>query len=233
VLGLLRDGLSFDGVIVTDALDMVGVSGSRSIPDAAVLALAVGADLLCLGSQTDPALVREIQAAVVDAVRAGRLAEERLHEAVARVDRLPARQAASPAATIDDAAQLAGARRALHVDRPLPDLVGATVVQVATTASIAVGAVPWGVAPDLTVTPDADDVPGTGPVVVQVRDAHRHPGIATLVSRLRERGRPVVLVEWGWPGPYDGPAPRLCTHGFSRPMRSAVTDVLRAAGWDR
>jgi beta-N-acetylhexosaminidase len=53
-----------------------------------------------------------------------------------------------------------------------------------------------------------------------------------LVSRLRDRGRPVVLVEWGWPGPYDGPAPRLCTHGFSRPMLTATIEVLRAAGWN-
>jgi beta-N-acetylhexosaminidase len=69
--------------------------------------------------------------------------------------------------------------------------------------------------------------------VLQVRDAHRHPGIAALVTRLVERGRAVVLVEWGWPGPYAGPAPRLCTHGFSRPMLTAVSEVLRAAGYDR
>jgi beta-N-acetylhexosaminidase len=232
VLGVLRDRLAFDGVIVTDALDMAGVSGSRSIPEAAVMALDAGADLLCLGSETDPALVREIQGAVVDAVRAGRLAEERLQEAVARLDRLPAPRSASPVETVDDATQLAGARRALQVDRPLPDLTGATVVQVATSASIAVGSVPWGLPPDLTITPDANALPGTGPVVLQVRDAHRHPAIATLVTRMCDSGRATVLVEWGWPGPYDGPAPRLCTHGDSRPMRTAVAEVLRAAGWD-
>jgi beta-N-acetylhexosaminidase len=233
VLGVLREQLGFDGVIVTDALDMAGVSGTRSIPEAAVMSLDAGADLLCLGSYTDPAQVREIQRAVVDAVRAGRLSEERLREAVARLDGLPATSTTPLAEAVDDAAQLAGARRAVEIDRPLPDLTGATMVQVTTRASIAVGEVPWGVRSDARVTPDAEDVPGAGPLVLQVRDAHRYPGIARLVARLCERGRRVVLVEWGWPGPYDGPAARICTHGYSRPMLNAVTEILVAAGWDR
>ena len=110
VLGLLRDRLGFHGAVVTDALDMVGVSGTRTVAEAAVLALAAGADLLCLGAEKDVALVRDVQAAVVAAVRSGLLAEERLRDAAARVDRLadlPPRDA--PLAEIDDAAQLAGA----------------------------------------------------------------------------------------------------------------------------
>ena len=46
--GLLRDSLGFGGAIVTDALDMAGVSAARGIPAAAVAALAAGADLCCL-----------------------------------------------------------------------------------------------------------------------------------------------------------------------------------------
>ena len=81
VLGLLRDRLGFRGVIVSDALDMAGASGSRGIPEAAVLSIAAGADLLCIGADNDVDLVRAIQAALVAAVRSGRLAEERLAEA--------------------------------------------------------------------------------------------------------------------------------------------------------
>ena len=88
VLGLLRDRLGFHGAVVTDALDMVGVSGTRTVAEAAVLALDAGADLLCLGAEKDVTLVRDVQAAVVAAVRSGRLAEERLRDAAARVDRL-------------------------------------------------------------------------------------------------------------------------------------------------
>ncbi|GAB6987088.1 glycoside hydrolase family 3 protein [Nocardioides pyridinolyticus] len=50
VLGLLREDLGHDGVIVTDALDMAGASAGRGIPEAAVLSLNAGADLLCIGA---------------------------------------------------------------------------------------------------------------------------------------------------------------------------------------
>jgi beta-N-acetylhexosaminidase len=234
VLGLLRDRLGFRGAVVTDALDMAGVSGTRSVADAAVLALDAGADLLCLGAEKDVTLVRAVQAAIVAAVRTGVLAEERLHDAAARVDRL-ARLPRSPTtlAGVDAAAQRVGARRALVVDGALPDLTGATVAQVTTSASIAVGEVPWGLRPDVVLAPDAPGIAGAGPVVLQVRDLHRHPDVLQLVSDVSAGGRAVVVVEWGWPGPYAGPAPRLCPHGSSRPAIAAVTEVLRTAGWDR
>ena len=44
----------------------------------------------------------------------------------------------------DDAASIEAARRALHVDRALPDLAGAVVLRVRTGSNVAVGDVPWG-----------------------------------------------------------------------------------------
>ncbi len=233
VLALLRDRLGFEGAIVTDALDMAGVSGTRTVAEAAVLALGAGADLLCLGAEKDVALVRDVQAAIVAAVQSGLLAEDRLREAASRVDRLAELPGTGAVAGRDDAAQLAGARRALLIEGPLPDLSGATVAQVTTSASIAVGEVPWGLRPDVVLSPDAAGVAGTGPVVLQVRDVHRHPDVLSLVDRVSTGGRAVVVVDWGWPGPYDGPAPRLCPHGSSRPAIAAVTEVLHSAGWGR
>ena len=101
VLSLLRDQLGFDGVVVTDALDMAGASGGRGIPEAAVAALAAGADLLCLGADKDAALVREVQAAVVAAVRSGRLSEDRLVEAADRIAGLDARPPAGRRPPLD------------------------------------------------------------------------------------------------------------------------------------
>ncbi|MDI6912290.1 glycoside hydrolase family 3 N-terminal domain-containing protein [Nocardioides sp.] len=222
VLGLLRDHLGYDGVLVTDALDMAGASAGRGIPEAAVLSLAAGADLLCIGADKDVALVREIQAAIVAAVRAGRLSEGRLVEAVDRIARMP--RGTGRATAVDDARQLAGARRAVMVDGALPDLRGAEVVSVATAANIAIGEVPWGLRPDRTVRP-GQPPGGDRPVVLQVRDAHRRPEV--LVEGA------AVVVEWGWPGPYAGGPPRICTRGYSRPGAAAVTELLRKAGWDR
>ena len=86
--GLLRGELGFTGVIVSDALEMRATRDTYGIPGAAVLAVAAGTDLLCLGregSEDDYLAVRE---ALVAAVRDGTLDGERLEEAADRVARL-------------------------------------------------------------------------------------------------------------------------------------------------
>jgi beta-N-acetylhexosaminidase len=89
--GLLRDELGFQGAIVTDALEMRGAAGAAgSIPQAAVAALAAGADLLCIGAVVDLALVEAVAAEIVAATTDGRLPLHRLENAVARTAALAA-----------------------------------------------------------------------------------------------------------------------------------------------
>ena len=71
VLRLLRDDLGFTGAIVSDALDMAGASKGRGIPEAAVLALAAGVDLLCIGTDNTADQLAGIVDHVLDAVRDG------------------------------------------------------------------------------------------------------------------------------------------------------------------
>jgi beta-glucosidase-like glycosyl hydrolase/CubicO group peptidase (beta-lactamase class C family) len=78
--GLLRQQLGFDGLIVTDALDMGGVKEKLDPAQACVRALAAGADVLLM--PPDPAQARD---AVVAAVEAGRVPKARLDEAVLRI----------------------------------------------------------------------------------------------------------------------------------------------------
>jgi len=227
VLGLLRSELGFDGIVVSDALDMAGASAGRGIAAAAVAALAAGCDLLCSGPDKDAALVRAIQAAIVAAVRDGTLAEERLAEAAARVAARP-RLAGAPVG-LDAERQLAGARAALRVNGALPDLTGAVLVRVDEDQSLAVGAVPWGIpceAVDVAAF-DATSLAPDVPVVVQARDAHRDPDLLALVERLPE----VVVVDYGWPGPWLPAAPRICAQSASLPAQAAVAELLRSRGW--
>ncbi|MGC3002047.1 glycoside hydrolase family 3 protein, partial [Streptomyces sp. G35A] len=78
---LLRGELGFTGLIVTDALEMGAVADRYGVPDAAVRAVAAGADAVCLGggSGDERATARSADA-LVRAVRDGRLPEERLAE---------------------------------------------------------------------------------------------------------------------------------------------------------
>jgi beta-N-acetylhexosaminidase len=81
ILGdVLRGELGFTGLVVTDALDMGGVKDKLPPAEVAVRALLAGADVLLM--PPDPLAAR---AAVVDAVKAGRVPMARLDDAVLRI----------------------------------------------------------------------------------------------------------------------------------------------------
>jgi beta-N-acetylhexosaminidase len=92
---LLRGELGFTGVIVSDGLEMQAVSEQYGIPEAAVQAVIAGTDLLCLGREQDQLSFLTVKAALIAAVRSGRLPGERLEEAAARVAELRAWTAAA------------------------------------------------------------------------------------------------------------------------------------------
>ncbi len=78
--GLLRDSLHFNGLVVTDALEMGGLVNAFGPSEAPVLALIAGADLLL--QPADPGATID---AVERAVRQGRVSEDRLDQSVRRV----------------------------------------------------------------------------------------------------------------------------------------------------
>ncbi|KAM9863401.1 Beta-hexosaminidase [Leucobacter sp. BZR 635] len=161
--GLLREELGFSGVIVSDALDMQGASGSIGIPEAAVRALAAGCDLLCVGVDTTPEQLAEITQQIAVAVSEGRLERARVAEAAERVRTLSAaasegtsagaaqpdgdppaaepRAAVTPAELARIAASFAGVDDTRAWLRAHP---GAAVMRVNTQANMAVGFAPWG-----------------------------------------------------------------------------------------
>ncbi|MFP5334293.1 MAG: glycoside hydrolase family 3 N-terminal domain-containing protein [Actinomycetes bacterium] len=89
--GALRRTTGFDGVAVTDALDMAAVTRAHGPDDAAVRALAAGADLLLMPADTGAAV-----AALTAALADGTLARARVQESAARVVALMRHQAGAP-----------------------------------------------------------------------------------------------------------------------------------------
>ncbi len=77
---LLRKQLGFQGLVVTDALEMRGIANGFSAGDAAVRALEAGADALLMPSDPDAAIK-----AVIAAVENGRLAKARIAASVAKI----------------------------------------------------------------------------------------------------------------------------------------------------
>ena len=83
ITGVLREKLGFDGVVVTDALNMGAIQNLYSSGEAAVAAVEAGADLLLM-----PADFNAAYEAVLAAVKDGTITQERLDLSVRRIGRM-------------------------------------------------------------------------------------------------------------------------------------------------
>jgi len=86
--GDLRGELGFKGVVVSDDLQMKAVTKRYSLAQAAVMTLSAGSDMVTISnnrSRYEENLARSVHDAIMDAVRDGRLSEERIREASGRV----------------------------------------------------------------------------------------------------------------------------------------------------
>jgi len=104
--GLLRQELGYDGLLVTDALDMRGATSTYPPHIAPVEAIKAGADQLVLAPQMDVAY-----AAVLDAVGRGEISTRRLDESVYRILRLKMQRGlfADPFVDVELAEKVVGA----------------------------------------------------------------------------------------------------------------------------
>lgn len=80
VEGVLREQMGFEGIIITDALNMDAITASYTSAQAAVKALQAGVDMLLM-----PADFTEAYQGVLDAVADGTLTQERIDESVLRI----------------------------------------------------------------------------------------------------------------------------------------------------
>lgn len=78
--GLLRDEMKFKGIIVTDAMDMQGLTKQFPPGEAAVRALEAGVDMLVMPVDPEAAID-----GVVKAVQTGRLTRKRIDQSVAKI----------------------------------------------------------------------------------------------------------------------------------------------------
>ncbi|MGQ0505973.1 MAG: beta-N-acetylhexosaminidase [Myxococcaceae bacterium] len=92
--GVLRKELGFEGVLVSDDLEMKAIADNYSVEEAAVLGVLAGVDLFLVCHQAD--VQRKAIEAVVKAVETGRVPKSRIQEAHARLDVMARRFAHPP-----------------------------------------------------------------------------------------------------------------------------------------
>jgi beta-N-acetylhexosaminidase len=225
-IGFLRAELGFEGVVMTDALEMQGAGGPEGIERSAVRALAAGADALCLGADLTPGEVAGVHDAIVSAVREGALAEERLVEAAGRVAKLAAWT--SPRPLVDRGVGAEAARRALRVEGD-PAGRNPLVVELRPEPTIAAGPAGHGLGELLGAETirlhEGDRLPlldADRPLVLVLRDAHRHPWQRELVIP------GAIVVETGVPGwRPDRVRAFVATHGPGRANLRAAAELLQ------
>ncbi|MBR7834988.1 glycoside hydrolase family 3 protein [Actinospica durhamensis] len=253
---LLRDELGFSGLIATDALEMAAVASRYGVAGAAVRALAAGADLLCLGHKGEAALVAQVQAAIVEAVRAGTLSEERLVEAGRRVLTFSAGRATQgigASGSEPDGVEIgmATARRALKTVVRVPGALPLSAAPHHVAFTAAGPAALGGVADNTLRREVADRLPGTTfalvgectdavidrvladasgrPLLLSVRSAHRHAWMGEALARILSARPDAVVAELGFPGG-AGPlgAAYLVAYGAGSACARAVAEALTA-----
>ncbi|AVV40557.1 glycoside hydrolase family 3 protein [Streptomyces sp. ID05-04B] len=251
---LLRDELGYDGLIVTDGMEMQAVAATYGIERGSVRAIAAGADAICVGGGlADDETVCRLRDALVTAVRTGELPEERLADAARRVRAL-ARWTATAAtagtgqrdgAAVRADVGLIAARRALRLtgDEVFSPLTDPPYVAALTpVANIAVGdETPWGMAAELTrLLPGTRTGSFAGPgaghaalvaagerrIVAVVRDEHRHPWMTSALDTLLAARPDTVVVEMGVPQAPPRGVLHIATHGAARVCARAAAEVV-------
>ncbi|MDQ7036024.1 MAG: glycoside hydrolase family 3 N-terminal domain-containing protein [Anaerolineae bacterium] len=85
VTGLLRETMGYNGLIITDALDMDAIDTVFSPQDAAVQAVIAGNDMLIIAAHLSLDGQAAAMQAVVDAVRSGQISESQIDASVERI----------------------------------------------------------------------------------------------------------------------------------------------------
>jgi beta-N-acetylhexosaminidase len=237
---LLRGELGYDGMVMTDALEMRAISAGIGVEEGAVLAIAAGADALCFGHDLFDESVESVRDALVGAVQSGRLPESRLAEAATRVRRTAewASQTAQRAPAERGVGRTA-ASRALLTEGNLALSRPPLVVELSPKPSIAAGAsagpAEWlrRVLPDAEVVRFAADEHLDGLVldgrqlVVLMRDAHRYPWQRAAVEELLAAVDDAVVVDVGLPHWRPvGAAGYVATYGAARVNLEAAAERL-------
>lgn len=228
---MLREDLGFNGLLISDGIEMRALTSRLSLSQAAVAALQAGVDLICIGGgNAGPEVVDTLQKAIAAGV-----AKSRLLEAAARCAEVARWRASQPPPDRADAGVgLEAARRAIRVQGDVRIGPGAVIVELEGGRSIAIGAhrprlfeksVYW--------TEQAVDVPGLveraggRDLAIVVRDPHRLPWQAETLRELLAARPDAVVVDLGFPALEPRARGLLRTFGAGRVNLQAAAERMQ------
>ena len=222
---ILRAELGFEGLVVTDALDMGAVGGIPKIDRSAISAMRAGADLLCLSGIAD-------QEAIVEAILREAeivLTDSDLVQIQNSVARLRASRAMEPPSFSDshfDPSDFTGGLQ-WHGDLSL-DRASTAVLTLEASPTVASGVISWGVEESLVSNGYGIGQFDTAKTrIVQFRDAWRDSIILERLEMMRAEHPDALFIDFGWPTLSFEPKNLIRAFGASRAHADSVANLLR------
>jgi len=231
----LRGVLDFDGLIVTDALDMGAIGGATKIHESALKALGAGSDLLCFSGMGDQSqFVSSSFDWIKSAVDSGALPTKSLEESEQRI--ISWRSVNKTKGVATAAVDFKDLIHGFEVSGSVELEPGAiNLVEIGTKPTIAAGDVSWGVHRELRAVGIACDIHAsdaetlaTKKLVVAFRDAYRDAPLLATLKRLNERFPEAIFIDMGWPSREFVPKNLIRAFGSSAVIAQAVAARIRA-----
>jgi beta-N-acetylhexosaminidase len=88
ITGLLREELGFKGLTITDDLEMKAISGTREVPEAAVMAIEAGIDMVMVADSQSPGRATAVWETMVNAAKEGRITKSHIARAFDHLARI-------------------------------------------------------------------------------------------------------------------------------------------------
>ena len=218
IVDLARNQLTFDGLIITDALDMGALGPREELPENAIRALRAGVDLVCTGPRTT---LSEIDRFEEIWLAMGMDSEDAAAAAIARLDNYPFFSAAADEPT------------GIYYP-PLSEISSSSpvgqVVRISGSANLAVGQVPWYADVEVDVAIESADeiaslnLPAFTKTALLVRNAREAESAAAQISE-QNRSRFILIS----PEPVRLPTglEGLVTFGTALPQSQFLSSVLQ------
>lgn len=194
---VLRGLLNFDGLVVTDALDMGALGGVPRIHESAIRAIRAGADLLCLSGLPDQ---EELVMRILNA-GAEMLDEKDLSALGQSAQRVSASRAEATSLSPQEPVSSIDLQPGLEAHGELTvDPGDLAILTLEAPPTIASGFINWGLEPSFeALGHSSGEFDTAGSKVIQFRDAWRDDVILERLNLIKAEYPDAIFVDFGWP----------------------------------
>lgn len=235
ITNYLKSELGFNGIVVTDALDMGALGGTKKIANSALRAISAGADLLCFSGLFDQSLFVENSFALIKeiAIKDENLAKEIFERSKFLTEWQPPHPEGSSARQPLPIEKIAAGFE-IHGDVKISQ-PNVQLIELSADPTIAAGFVAWGMRRALTrigknvrleSSDSAHKIDPNSQLVVAFRDAYRDKRILNILRKIEQSNPQAIFVDMGWPTYSFAPEKIIRTFGSSALASDAAASYM-------